>query len=391
MKQLDENDPVLIKALEDIVQTSISEALPQKPVYTLREILPHKTAVDLKGLAKASQVTGYSKMKKAELVRALCDSLPNPDNIEIALNCLERQEWEFFKKAAKHKQLTDNLAFVDSFATTQSFGFLQAFFNDGNMIFVVPEEIRTAFSDMVRNGTADRIERSVLLDCYAQAAVNLYGIIPIDELTELFNGQNERKTTEDELFSTLLRHIHKESVYCFWEEYLVHMDFEEDDFNGVAALEDAIRGKKRYIPPKEEFLQYADYDYYEQTPQVEKLEGFILEHLTQDRMEAMEIADEIVLTCMAEARMKDVMGVFEEHGIVFQGKEQVERLMPILTDVWNNVRIWSNKGHTPNEMTDNFGRPVLRVLPGAGKKPGRNDPCPCGSGKKYKKCCGRND
>ena len=24
-----------------------------------------------------------------------------------------------------------------------------------------------------------------------------------------------------------------------------------------------------------------------------------------------------------------------------------------------------------------------------GKKPGRNDPCPCGSGKKYKFCCGR--
>ena len=30
-------------------------------------------------------------------------------------------------------------------------------------------------------------------------------------------------------------------------------------------------------------------------------------------------------------------------------------------------------------------RPVRRV-----KKPGRNDPCPCGSGKKYKKCCGKN-
>jgi preprotein translocase subunit SecA len=23
-------------------------------------------------------------------------------------------------------------------------------------------------------------------------------------------------------------------------------------------------------------------------------------------------------------------------------------------------------------------------------KVGRNDPCPCGSGKKYKKCCGQN-
>ncbi len=25
----------------------------------------------------------------------------------------------------------------------------------------------------------------------------------------------------------------------------------------------------------------------------------------------------------------------------------------------------------------------------AGPRIGRNDPCPCGSGKKYKKCCGR--
>ena len=32
------------------------------------------------------------------------------------------------------------------------------------------------------------------------------------------------------------------------------------------------------------------------------------------------------------------------------------------------------------------------VLPAAEAKPvkvGRNDPCPCGSGKKYKKCCGQ--
>jgi len=26
----------------------------------------------------------------------------------------------------------------------------------------------------------------------------------------------------------------------------------------------------------------------------------------------------------------------------------------------------------------------------AGPRPGRNDPCSCGSGRKYKQCCGRN-
>ncbi len=31
-----------------------------------------------------------------------------------------------------------------------------------------------------------------------------------------------------------------------------------------------------------------------------------------------------------------------------------------------------------------------RVVTVPGKKVGRNEPCPCGSGKKYKKCCGLN-
>jgi uncharacterized protein YecA (UPF0149 family) len=34
-------------------------------------------------------------------------------------------------------------------------------------------------------------------------------------------------------------------------------------------------------------------------------------------------------------------------------------------------------------------RPELDQKKEYGQKIGRNDPCPCGSGKKYKKCCGR--
>ncbi|QBX35117.1 UPF0149 family protein [Paracoccus liaowanqingii] len=34
---------------------------------------------------------------------------------------------------------------------------------------------------------------------------------------------------------------------------------------------------------------------------------------------------------------------------------------------------------------DNLSHPPVRS-----KRPGRNDPCPCGSGRKYKQCCGKN-
>ena len=32
--------------------------------------------------------------------------------------------------------------------------------------------------------------------------------------------------------------------------------------------------------------------------------------------------------------------------------------------------------------------PEAKTIKHEGDKTGRNDPCPCGSGKKYKKCCG---
>ena len=39
-----------------------------------------------------------------------------------------------------------------------------------------------------------------------------------------------------------------------------------------------------------------------------------------------------------------------------------------------------------SDGSDSAGKTVRK-----GKKVGRNDPCPCGSGKKYKKCCGRDE
>ena len=41
---------------------------------------------------------------------------------------------------------------------------------------------------------------------------------------------------------------------------------------------------------------------------------------------------------------------------------------------------------TSSDGTDTANKTVRK-----GKKIGRNDPCPCGSGKKYKKCCGRDE
>jgi preprotein translocase subunit SecA len=42
----------------------------------------------------------------------------------------------------------------------------------------------------------------------------------------------------------------------------------------------------------------------------------------------------------------------------------------------------------PNVTTNATEKQKLQPR-SVGEKIGRNDPCPCGSGKKYKKCCGK--
>ena len=49
------------------------------------------------------------------------------------------------------------------------------------------------------------------------------------------------------------------------------------------------------------------------------------------------------------------------------------------------IRLWKYKGSSTNDIKSNL------VSLKENKSIGRNDPCSCGSGKKYKKCCGKGE
>jgi preprotein translocase subunit SecA len=51
----------------------------------------------------------------------------------------------------------------------------------------------------------------------------------------------------------------------------------------------------------------------------------------------------------------------------------------------------SEKGSRASDIVSEASEALSKAKPvRTGPKVGRNDPCPCGSGKKYKHCCGRN-
>ncbi len=84
-------------------------------------------------------------------------------------------------------------------------------------------------------------------------------------------------------------------------------------------------------------------------------------------------------------KTSDVMDYLIKRGYRFNGTDTVNQFAQLLMNVHNNTRMYINNGFTPQELFENYERPNLKPLP----KIGRNEPCPCGSGLKYKRCCGR--
>jgi len=148
------------------------------------------------------------------------------------------------------------------------------------------------------------------------------------------------------LYADLLRYFLLEELDRGWKEHLRNMDFLRD---GIG-----LRGYGQRDPK----LEY-------------KREGFnmfqeLLVHIREGAFRALtrvrveqrptEVAEEVVAAPEPEP--------------MFQHKEQPQQLS------------------YSNEPEDQLGAPAQAK---AENKPGRNDPCPCGSGKKYKKCCGANE
>lgn len=207
--------------------------------------------------------------------------------------------------------------------------------------------------------------------------------------------------------------------------------------------------KPYYIPDKQKLLLYADALYYDETKELEAVFQFFTRTLKMNEVNVyFAIKDMCFTTRYTHSR--DEEGLPKIVGVDYRKfrKKDLHTFMDLYTNFSNNSRMQCNRGYTPEEMfamypkevsqsaslvfgpniqelldsgewdreefkemLRSMGLPVdgLETMPAGGKvdkakegnkeetpviplpvKVGRNDPCPCGSGKKYKNCCGKN-
>lgn len=321
-------------------------------------------------------------MKKAELITELVAALMEPERLRELLLVLDPAAWDIFYAVYETGFSAGGDMGSPQYRLLEEFGYLyRTEPSTGSAIFM-PTEIRALCSDLFTDGLLEQKKRYDLFHQFIEASINLYGIISQDEFIDLFNHYNKESTTVDELFPCMIRHIAVDAGYCLWEEYIVSNEFEDNDFQDVKDLVRKIGAKPRYMPERAEFLRYADPDYYERNTHIDNLQKFLTSKLKVNALVAEEIVLEIRYACAIEAPTQAIVNILNEYNVSMQ-PAFVQEFLALIANVSNNTRLWSNNGHTPNELHRQEASVVER------RKIGRNDPCPCGSGKKYKKCCGR--
>lgn len=276
-------------------------------------------------------------------------------------------------------------------------------------------------SDVVRCPTSRMAIRD-LLHVYARGTVNLYGVISRKDLVTIFNSQSPEQTTVDEIYTLLLPLVLEEDWYCFYKEYIVHFSFAED-FDRVERLLKAQEGKPRFVPESDRIYEFAFEN---------DLES---DHWLDARRFMVDLWGSSQNTTEAFKELKDYFTygdgirefgtILEKHNLIFTGEEQINTFLNLFVTAKNKTRIWENKGYSPMEIhnlmmgraenaedPDDMGfmdftdfmdsarakqanpRPhpleTNSIFGGNNWQPiGRNEPCPCGSGKKYKNCCSR--
>ncbi len=227
-----------------------------------------------------------------------------------------------------------------------------------------------------------------------------------------------------------------------WDDEIIDVRLVVGDMDKYFQTKQLQEGKKYYIPEKNELLKYDDMFYYELVSQAKKLRNFINSKmdLSDDDREYLMMRI-ISSTRVISDGVNNVSEVLGDIDYEFVSADILDEFLGLMQDFNNNTRMQCNRGFCPSEI---FNRDNLDTVPqevslgpnikraiAEGKvdidalfnqimtaelpseqlrynmlkevsdivqnvakskvtgKVGRNDPCPCGSGKKYKHCCGK--
>ena len=346
----------------------------------------------LKWLAKDYYgIKGTSRMNKSELVDVITAKIQDPKIFKRKLATLDDSAISLLEKVIAE----GGIAMVGG-ADTEDYVLLEMadmLFNlsedlgskidPERNIFCVPPEMMELYSKYCNKRFHSERRKTVwFIKCMDAAAV-LYGVLDWETLLNLYRIQydgsvEDLKDRFDEIFND-------SRALAYYGDLLKSEAMSLDDAEYLLREQ---ADKTYYYPSKEEIIELSKTGVLLSSRAARQMIDTLKYCFDLNQMQAEMLAAELYEGVNWNQRLQDVLNDLEEYELVFRDESDFSAFAASYMEFHNSCRIMQNRGWTPDELAHQVYGSAMNVVKKA-VKIGRNAPCPCGSGKKYKNCCGR--
>ncbi|MDO4204747.1 MAG: SEC-C metal-binding domain-containing protein [Selenomonadaceae bacterium] len=393
-----ENNDVLAEMSRELQEAAaarkaklLKRAVPEE--RTLANALNTLTKADLEDVAFNVGVNVKSSWKKADLVAAIAPAIQSFAGRWLVT--IVDEQYNAFKHIVEKDGITtefrEDEMRLDYF---QGIGVVFGGSVDGKIAWYMPDEIIEEFKKLDSESFKKAIEFNTDVLRIATGILFYYGVLDHDELYATVKKylaaeiENEAGFEFSAFMGIML-------TGCCWQ-YHIKMD------QHYAAYYTVVNPQQIHEIAHSRELSYAklsygqvydagDENYIEATDAYKALAQFLMQEYKLDVMNAAGVVGQLAVLWQNAETVKAGLDYLASLGQL--PNEKNSELEALVMGYHHSIRFWIFKGHTTGELISGKLDPEednvvsLAAHRKNKNKVGRNDPCPCGSGKKYKNCC----
>ncbi|NRT71665.1 SEC-C metal-binding domain-containing protein [Clostridium beijerinckii] len=383
-EQMVEND--FLKHHNKFTNSFIHTFFKETYSFDLEELIKPYPKKEICSLAENIGLKLSYNLNKNQVIERYIDEYEN--YIRNKMHVINDDMYKILLKYIKNNgiiSVSDNEAenYADKHAFFMNQGMVFPCLKDRKPILLMPEVMQAIVKQSDTLEFRKLMKKNSEIMNIFRGMIKLYGVLCFEDVKGLMKRYDN---VEEQILLSIL----EEGSFYYNNEYygtidddgkIIFVNVEIEDYEEI--LNNIDNNLDYSMISKDDLISMSNEDYLERSSIGRKFSKEFSSMFLVDKNDAAGTMNMLALDIQyrnSEEILEDIINGIDAK----LDKEDEIRVFNIVNKFIKNIPLWKYKGATINEKSGNNKTIESK------KEVGRNDPCPCQSGKKYKKCCGRN-
>lgn len=322
------------------------------------------------------EIVELQNKKKEEIIKRIINFLDN--QIVSILQFFNNERIEDIKNIAYNQDFCEfgknkrNNVSLDTIKILKQLKFIYCKKEKNDITIHMPKYIRDKINNICGNLYLDYYEAII---SYSKGIANTYGAINIQKAYEIIKNDILISFEKYENTIKFISILELEPIcYSFQHQCLCNFNLRDENIAEILTS-----NKDIVVYDKKMYEEIGNDNYVTKLKEYKEFRNFLREYFDFDIDEDAMLRGEIICDYIDNAQVDEkrakvnINNVLDRYFEIDDLEKQI--IIGYIDKIRKKMPIWKKGGNIENTIQ----------LP----KVGRNEPCPCGSGKKYKQCCGK--